>query len=553
MRDPFLVVVLALAAVLRLYGIDHGLPFVYNPDEANIMARSLSVARGLDPEYYLYPSFFFYFLFAVMGGLYLLGWVHGGYENVAAFQARFFEDPTAFYVVGRLVGVAAALATIVLTYGLVLKHFGRIAARASSLFIAVAYFHVRDAHYLKHDVPSGFLFIVALWAIDGALSRKDLSAYLLAGAALGVAFATHYYMIFLAPAFIVCHWASRGWQRFAHVVAAGAVSAVTFFLLSPFVVLRFPTALEHIGANREVVVDRSLESGLAIFPSLGCYLEFVVSQGLGYLLFTLVLVGFALMAQSDRKELALWGGFPVLFFGFITYTFFAGRYLNPILPSLAAAAGLSVSALEARFGRRLAGLVVVLACLQPLYGSIQVDRLFAKEDTRTLAREWVVDNVASGATFALQSYSVPLPQSRGSFRESLEANGALDELERRGKYASLLKVAQTEPTSYRLIFLGKGDELNRIYVGYGELAAGFDPLVERGVRNIILRRSPIPPPPAVKALFARVAQEGELLTTISPFASDRETKPYLDNEDWAPSATLSHKGPLIEIWSLEAR
>ncbi|GMR21807.1 MAG: hypothetical protein BMS9Abin37_0124 [Acidobacteriota bacterium] len=551
MRDSFLVVVLAVAAALRLYGIDHGLPFVYNPDEANIMARSLAVARGIDPEYYLYPSFFFYFLFAVMGGLYVVGRVHGSYENVAAFQARFFEDPTAFYLVGRLVGVVAALATIVLTYGLVLKHFGRTAARASSLFIAVAYFHVRDAHYLKHDVPSGFLFVLALWAIDRALSRKDLSAYWLAGAALGVAFATHYYMIFLAPAFIVCHWVSRGWERFAHVVAAGAVSALTFFMLSPFVVLRFPIALEHMRANRQVVVDRSLESGLAIFPSLGRYLEFVVTQGLGYLLFTLVLIGFVLMARSDRRELALWGSFPILFVGFITYTFFAGRYLNPILPSLAAAAGLAVSALEARFGRRVAVLVTMLACLQPLYGSIQIDRLFAREDTRTLAREWVVDNVASGTTFALQSYSVPLPQSAESFRDSLDANGALDELERRGKYASLLDVAQAEPISYPLVFLGKGDELNRIYVGYEELAAGFEPLVERGVRNIILRRPPIPPPRAVKALFARTAQEGELLTTISPFTSDRETKPYLDNEDWAPSATLSHKGPRIEIWSLE--
>lgn len=552
MRDPFLVVVLALAAALRLYGIDHGLPFVYNPDEANIMARSLSVARGLDPEYYLYPSFFFYFVFAVMGGLYLVGWVQGSYENVAAFQARFFEDPTAFYLVGRLVGVVAALATIGLTYGLVRKHFGRTAARAASLFIAVAYFHVRDAHYLKHDVPSGFLFILALWAIDRALSRKDLSGYLLAGAALGVAFATHYYMIFLAPAFIACHWVSRGWERFAHVVAAGAVSALTFFMLSPFVLLRFPTALEHMRANREVVVDRSLESGLAIFPSLGRYLEFVVTQGLGYLLFALVLVGFVLMAQSDRKELALWGGFPLLFFGFITYTFFAGRYLNPILPSLAAAGGLSVSALEARFGSRLAVLVTMLACLQPLYGSIQVDRLFAKEDTRTLARDWVVENVASGTTFALQSYSVPLPQSRDSFRDSLEANGALDELERRGKYASLLDVAEGEPTSYPLYFLGKGEELNRIYTGYEELAAGFDPLLERGVDNVILRRPPVPPPPALLALFARAAREGELLTMISPFTSDRNTLPYLDNEDWAPSATLSHKGPLIEIWSLEA-
>ena len=552
MRDPFLVVVLALAAVLRLYGIDHGLPFVYNPDEANIMARSLSVARGLDPEYYLYPSFFFYFLFAVMGGLYLFGWVHGGYENVAAFQASFFEDPTAFYLVGRLIGVVAALATIVLTYGLVLKHFGRTGARAASLFIAVAYFHVRDAHYLKHDVPSGFLFILALWAIDRALSRKKFSAYLVAGTALGLAFATHYYMIFLAPAFIVCHWVSRGWERFVHVVGAGAVSALTFFMLSPFVVLRFPTALEHMRANRQVVVDRSLESGLNLFPSFGRYLEFLVTQGLGYLLFTLVLVGFVLMARNDRKELALWGCFPLLFFGFITYTFFAGRYLNPILPSLAAAAGLSVSALEARFGRGLAVLVTMLACLQPLYGSIQVDRLFAREDTRTLAREWILENVALVATFALQSYSVPLPQSAGSVRGSLQANGALDELERRGKYASLLDVAEGEPISYRLVFLGKGDELNRIYVGYEELAAGLDPLVERGVRNIILRRSPVPPPSTVTAVFERAAQEGELLMTISPFTSDRETKPYLDNEDWAPSATLSHKGPLIEIWSLEA-
>ena len=26
---------------------------------------------------------------------------------------------------------------------------------------------------------------------------------------------------------------------------------------------------------------------------------------------------------------------------------------------------------------------------------------------------------------------------------------------------------------------------------------------------------------------------------------------YLDNEDWPARAGLSHKGPLIEIWSLE--
>ncbi|HCQ00376.1 MAG TPA: hypothetical protein DIT99_06625, partial [Candidatus Latescibacteria bacterium] len=51
-------------------------------EKVQVAINEIAVARGLDPEYYLYPSFFFYFLFAVMGGLYVFGWIHGGYENV---------------------------------------------------------------------------------------------------------------------------------------------------------------------------------------------------------------------------------------------------------------------------------------------------------------------------------------------------------------------------------------------------------------------------------------------------------------------------------------
>ena len=550
MRDPFLLAVLVVAAVLRLYGLDHGLPFVYNPDEANIMARSLAVARGLDPGYYLYPSFFFYFLFGVMGALYVVGRAVGRYGSLGAFQDRFFTDPTDFYLAGRLVGVAAALATIVLTYHLAAKHFGRTAARASALFVAVAYFNVRDAHYLKHDVPSGFLLILALWAIDRATQRKTLQAYGVAGVALGVAFATHYYLIFLAPAFIAFHWASRRLEQFSHVIAAGAVSAVTFFLLSPYVVLRLPVALEHMQGNRQIVLDRSMDTGARIFPSLGLYVDFLLTQGLGYLLVGLTLVGVLLAWRRGFTELALWGVFPALFFAFITYTFFAGRYLNPILPCLAVFAGLSIASLETRFGKAFAGLVAGLACLQPLYQSIQIDRLLAGDDTRTLARRWIVDNVASGETLVLQSYSVPLPQSAASFRRSLEANDGFGELERRGKYASLLEVAERETTSYGLYFFGRGDELNRIYVGYDELLDGLAPLRELGVHKVVLRHPPTPPPPEVTALFERVAREGALLHTVSPF-EDESGLPYLDNEDWPPRASLSRKGPKIEIWALE--
>jgi len=544
--------ILLLAAALRLYGIGHGLPFVYNPDEANIMARALSVARSLDPGYYLYPSFFFYFLFAVMGGLFLVGRILGRYDNLSAFEGRFFEDPTDFYLAGRLAVVLFSLATIVLLERLVSKHFGKVAGRAAAFFTAVAYFHARDSHYLKHDVPAGFLVVAFLWAADRAISRKRLSEYLLAGVVLGIAFATHYYLIFLAPAFALCHLTYRGRESFSRVVAAGAASAATFFLLSPFVILRLPTALEHMRANRQVVVDRSLSAAAGLFPSLGLYMEFLLEQGLGYILSALVVAGFFLMARRNVRSLALWAAFPLMFLAFVSYTFFAGRYLNPILPCLAAAAGLAVEAAGARFGMKAAAVLALTAALQPLFYALQVDRLFASEDTRTLARDWALQNLPSGSTVALQSYSVPLPQSEESFRESLEANEDVSELDRKGKYAHLLRVAEGEEKSFRLIFLGKGEELNRIYVGYEGLLSGLDPLRTRGVTTVVLRQPPIPPPPSLAALFQRIEAEGRLLTRISPFRGDATT-PYLDNEDWPPAPALVHKGPLIEVWSLEDR
>ena len=554
MRDPWLAAILVLAAVLRIYGLGHGLPNVYNPDEVNIMARALSIARDFNPHYFLYPNFFFFVLFGVMGGLFVLGRMVGRYANVAAFEGRFFEDPTDFYLAGRLFGVLCALATIVLTYRLAAKHFGRTAARAAALFMAVAYFHVRDSHYLKHDVPTGLLLVLALTAFDRIREDPRIRSYLVSGLAMGLAFATHYYTIFLAPAFAAYHLVVSGFRGFAKVLLTGAIAGVTFFALSPFVVIDLPIAIDHMIANRQVVVDRSVSDGILFLPSLPAYLQFMVEQGFGYLLFALIVVGWVLMARRDRHLLTLWGVFPLLFFFFIGYTFFAGRYLNPILPSLAVAAGLTIAWLSEQLGPRVAWAAVLLACLQPLYNDIQVDRLFASKDTRTLAKEWIADELPDGTPLALQSYSVPIPQSVESVRESMADNDALDEFERKGKYSHLLAIAETNRPTYELFFLGRGDEKNRMYFDYQEVVArDLEPLVARGVGTIVLRYPPGPMPPPLKAFFESVARNGTRLARITPFGEERENPlhPYMDNEDWPASAGLSHKGPLVEIWSLE--
>lgn len=546
LKNPWLAATLALGATLRLYGLAHDLPFVYNPDEANILARALSVARDPNPHYFLYPSFYFYLLFAWLGGLFVLGRSLGRYESLAGFERRFFDDPTDFYLAGRFLGVLAALATIVLTYRLAERRYGRTAAGAAAFFLAVAYVHVRDAHYLKHDVPVALLVLVSLSCFDRVLERGSGRDYFFAGAAMGVAFATHYYTIFLAPALLACHFVRARLRELGRLGGAAATSAGVFFLLSPFVLLNFSETLAHLKENRLVVMDRSFASGALLFPTAGFYLRLLAEQCWGYPLFALVLVGAVLLARRGVKDAVLWGGFTIPFLLFLSFTFGAGRYLNPVLPGMAVAAGVAVGRIRYR------GAAVLLASLWPLYLGIQVDRLFAGDDTRTLARDWILEHGKVGGAVALQSYSVPLPQTRESLIESLTANRAEAEIPGRGKFSHLASIAESRTRGFRLYFIGRGDEKDRIYFDYEALVSShLAPLRARGVAFVALRHSP-GAPARVEALFEEVRRQSDLAARFL-HSEEPSLHPYLDNEDWPPLGALARKGPLVEVWSLEKR
>ncbi|MEK6630756.1 MAG: hypothetical protein AABY89_08475, partial [Acidobacteriota bacterium] len=78
-----LTAIVATAALLRLIGISFGLPAVYNPDEVAIMSRALAFAKGdLNPHNFLYPTFFFYLLFAWVGASYVVGYLVGAYASL---------------------------------------------------------------------------------------------------------------------------------------------------------------------------------------------------------------------------------------------------------------------------------------------------------------------------------------------------------------------------------------------------------------------------------------------------------------------------------------
>src|SRR5690349_4326019 len=94
---------LLFAFGLRVWGVDHGLPYAYNSDEnAHFVTRAIGLfGHGWDPQYYVNPPAYTYLAHALLGAWY------GGRQGVAdAFAA----DPTQIWVLARL--LAAVLGTL---------------------------------------------------------------------------------------------------------------------------------------------------------------------------------------------------------------------------------------------------------------------------------------------------------------------------------------------------------------------------------------------------------------------------------------------------------
>jgi uncharacterized membrane protein len=185
------------AAALRLPGLAYGLPAVYNPDEIAILNRALALGTGtLNPGNFVYPSFYFYVLVLWEGVSFLAGLSAGVFSSIADFQRAYFVDASWHYLAGRALTLLCGVATVLLTARLGAVLYDRTVGLLAAGFLAVAPFAVRDAHYIKHDVPVTVLVLLTMTAAAALVVRQGLrqsvSAWIAAGGLAGLAASTHY-------------------------------------------------------------------------------------------------------------------------------------------------------------------------------------------------------------------------------------------------------------------------------------------------------------------------------------------------------------------------
>jgi hypothetical protein len=384
------------ALLLRLWGLKTGLPYVYNADEnSHFVPRAIGMfGHSYNPGYFINPPALTYLLHAV----FFLRW--GGGDDV---RAAFAADPGSVFAIARAVSAVAGTVAVGLLAWAGARLFDRRVGLIAAALLAVAFLPVHYSHLALNDVPTLAPLCLALVGIAGVLREGRTVDFALAGAGLGLACATKYTAgIVLVP--LLTAVAFSGGRRHVRELAIAAVVALgAFLIVNPYALLDFGAFMDGLRAQSSASNDGGGKLGLTDRHGITYYLS-TLTWGFGWLPALAALAGAVLLWRRDRPAAAILVPAPLLFLVFmgIQDRFFA-RWLLPVYPLLCLLAAWAVVELARRPGRRwVLPAAAVLLCAQGLVVSVHNDRVLARDDTRKLARDWMVDNIPEGSKIVVE-------------------------------------------------------------------------------------------------------------------------------------------------------
>src|SRR5438477_3493218 len=197
--------VLIGSALLRLAGIGFGLPNLYHWDERDYFhATFYTLATGGRAES-LVPGNLPYLLALpvwVVAAAHGLPWWGSGISRVVTL---YLQDPTPFYLLGRIMWVGLQLVAIWLVYRVGSAALSRRAGLLGAAFLGVAFLPVSEGHYIKGDTTAMLGAVLCAAAALRLLQRPDSRSYALLGAAIGLTLSFKFYTYTLAALPLVLH------------------------------------------------------------------------------------------------------------------------------------------------------------------------------------------------------------------------------------------------------------------------------------------------------------------------------------------------------------
>jgi 4-amino-4-deoxy-L-arabinose transferase-like glycosyltransferase len=425
---PLLVLTLLIAAAVRFWGLDFGLPHTQaRPDETYIIDVTLALLRGVwPPPNYDYPWLYAMLLTGMYQPYFLWGLWHGSFQSLADLAASWPLHWEPFFLISRSLSAMAGTATVFVLYWIGRGIWNPRTGVAAAFLLSVAFLHVRDSHYGTTDILMTLFIMTAVGLLLRAHLTGRRASFVVAGAVAGLAVGTKYNAALLAAPALVSYFIdivdSPG-RRVRAIVGLRlwlfAVPFIVVFLLAaPFIVLDSSRFLDSLNLLRD-----SMQAGhgaLELERGWEHHLKLSLRYGLGLPLLAAGVLGAATIFVREWRIGALLLAFPIAYYvvaGFSRNQFF--RYVIPVVPFLCLTAARLVFLAADGLGRlqgfgrgrsnevlpAVAGAVLTIAIAMPSAVSVwQFDRIMARTDNRVVIADWFARNVPPGQSI-LQSGS----------------------------------------------------------------------------------------------------------------------------------------------------
>ncbi len=404
----------AVAFALRASGARFGLPdYVYHPDEPAIVERAAAMLRtgNLNPKWFDYPSGYLYVQLLTQILYVLVGATRGLIGQVPQFTLP------QFYFAGRLTTAFLGTILVPVAYLTAKKAHSTRAGVIAAALVAFSYLNVVHSHYATTDIAASLAVALCTLFSLLILQRGEMRWYVLAGIAAGFAAGMKYTAGLVLLMLLLAHilrtkWGEWGWID-RRIVGGLLAAAGAFLLTTPYALLDLPTFLN--GLAFEVFHYHDFQPGYSGASGLWYLRAMLTSADAPLAVAYWGGILYAVVRPSRIKLLLL--AMPAIFFlGLATTAVHFERNLLPILPALAVLSAVLIADASTWIGRHIrrkmpgwmpAAALTVLAVVLPFGAALSFDRSLTEPDMRTVAGQWVAQNVPAGSKIAIEHYSIP--------------------------------------------------------------------------------------------------------------------------------------------------
>ena len=359
-------------------------------------------------------------------------------EVLTWFSDRDWHWYDNIYLIGRPISALLDTGTVLIVYLIGTRVFNRRVGLLGAVVAALAPMSIQLAHFFTTDAwLTFFVALCLLWAIRAAEGgqRRWFAA---TGAAFGLAMATKGSVFTLggvvAVAVVYDVW--RRWRAGAtplaaltaapeRIAVAGVAALGCFALFEPYALLSpgpYRRSLEEQANIVRGIIDVPYTRQYVGTTPMLYQAEQLVRFGFGPVAGVLALLGLPWLAYRFWRHPT--GGRALLLAWFLGYTLVIAlpetkflRYLAPLTPVLAVAAGLALDgiwgALARWRGPRLAGLAGAVLLAGAGLWTAAFSTIYAHENTRLAASRWMFANLPPGSVLSGEYWDDPLPSNLG--------------------------------------------------------------------------------------------------------------------------------------------